>query len=53
MSAQIDIINSQIDNLEQVDPFEAATRVTTLMTQLETAYSLTARVQRLTILNYL
>lgn len=53
MSAQIDIINSQIDNLEQVDPFEASTRVTTLMTQLETAYSLTARVQRLTILNYL
>lgn len=53
MSAQINIINTQIENLEQVDPFEASTRVTTLMTQLETAYSLTARVQRLTILNYL
>jgi flagellar hook-associated protein 3 FlgL len=53
MAAQNNIINSQIDNLEKVDPFEASTRVTTLMTQLETAYSLTARVQRLTILNYL
>lgn len=53
MSAQLNIMNTQIDNLETVDPFEASTRVTTLLTQLETAYSLTARVQRLTILNYL
>jgi flagellar hook-associated protein 3 FlgL len=53
MAAQVNILNTQIDNLEQVDPYEASTRVTTLMTQLETAYSLTARVQRLTILNYL
>ncbi len=53
MSAQLDIMNTQIENLELVDPFEASTRVTTLLTQLETAYSLTARVQRLTILNYL
>lgn len=53
MSSQLNIMNTQIDNLETVDPFEAATRVTTLLTQLETAYSLTARVQRLTILNYL
>jgi flagellar hook-associated protein 3 FlgL len=53
MSSQLNIMNTQIDNLELVDPFEASTRVTSLLTQLETAYSLTARVQRLTILNYL
>jgi flagellar hook-associated protein 3 FlgL len=53
MSAQTNILNNQIDNLEKVDPFEASTRVTNLLTQLETSYSLTARVQRLTILNYL
>jgi flagellar hook-associated protein 3 FlgL len=53
MTAQQNVLNTQIDNLEAVDPFEAATRVTTLMTQLQTAYALTARVQQLTILNYL
>lgn len=53
MSAQLTIMNTQIDNLESVDPFEASTRVTSLLTQLETAYSLTARVQKLTILNYI
>lgn len=53
MSAQITIMNTQINNLETVDPFEASTHVTTLQTQLETAYALTARVQRLSILNYI
>lgn len=53
MTAQRNILNTQIDNLERVDPFEASTRVTTLFTQLQTSYALTARVQQLTILNYL
>ena len=53
MTAQRNVLNTQIDNLEAVDPFEASTRVTTLMTQLQTSYALTARVQQLTILNYL
>lgn len=53
MSAQIDIMTEQINELEAVDPFDAATRVNSLLTQVETAYSLTARIQRLTILNYL
>ena len=53
MSAQIDVLTGQVNNLEAVDEFEAAVRVTSLMTQLEVSYSLTARVQQLTILNYL
>jgi flagellar hook-associated protein 3 FlgL len=53
MSLQLDIFSREITGLENVDPFEAATRVTTLMTQLETGYALTARIQRLSILNYL
>jgi flagellar hook-associated protein 3 FlgL len=53
MEAQQNILNTQIDDLEAVDPFEALTRVNTLSTQLQTAYALTARVQQLTILNYL
>ena len=53
MSAQLNVFNTHIDNLEKVDPFEASARVTTLLTQIETAYALTSRVQRLTILNYI
>jgi flagellar hook-associated protein 3 FlgL len=53
MSMQIDFLGKDIGSLENVDPYEAATRVTTLMTQLETGYALTARIQRLSILNYL
>ena len=53
MSVQVDILAKDIAGLENVDPFEAASRVTTLMTQLETGYALTARIQRLSILNYL
>lgn len=53
LSTQNNILTNHISDLENVDPFDASVRVTTLLTQIETAYSLTARVQRLTILNYL
>jgi len=53
LHSQTDILMTQIKNLEGVDPYEAATRVNTLMTQIETAYSLTARIQQLSLVNYL
>jgi flagellar hook-associated protein 3 FlgL len=53
MSLQIDIITTHIGALESVDPYEASTRLSTLMTQIETSYALTARIQRLSLLNYL
>jgi flagellar hook-associated protein 3 FlgL len=53
MTTQQSIMTSEINNLESVDPFEAAIRVNTLVTQLQTAFALTARVQNLTILNFL
>ena len=53
MSLQIDIMTSQITSLEGVDQYEAATRVTELMTQIETSYALTARIMSLSILKYL
>jgi flagellar hook-associated protein 3 FlgL len=53
MSMQVDLIAGDIGSLENVDPYEAATRVTTLMTQLESGFALTARIQRLSLLNYL
>jgi flagellar hook-associated protein 3 FlgL len=53
MSIQIDIMATHINLLESVDPFEASTRVAALMTQVETAYAMTARIQNLTLLKYL
>ena len=53
MSLQRDILVNHVNALEAVDPYEASTRITTLMTQIETAYALTARIQQLSLLNYL
>jgi flagellar hook-associated protein 3 FlgL len=53
MRVQVDILTTQINELETVDPYDAATRVTTLLTQMETAYSLTARIQNLSLMKYL
>ncbi|MGE3066592.1 MAG: flagellar hook-associated family protein [Hyphomicrobiaceae bacterium] len=53
MAAQLDIMKTHITALEAVDPYEASTRVSGLMTQIETAYALTGRIQGLSLLNYL
>lgn len=53
MSVQMNILTTQINNLESVNPYEASTQVTDLQTQIETAYSLTAQLQKLSLVNYL
>ncbi len=53
MSIQMNLISDHIGALEDVDPAEASTRVSALLTQIETAYALTARVQNLSLLKYL
>jgi flagellar hook-associated protein 3 FlgL len=53
MDVQITIMTEHINLLEGVDPFEASARVSALLTQVETAYALTARLQQLSLTNYL
>ncbi len=53
MSIQINVMTTHIGALEAVDPAEASTRVSQLLTQIETAYAMTARLQQLSLLNYL
>jgi len=53
ISSQIDLFKSFINDLEGVDPFEAATRVNELMTQIEISYTLTSRIQQLSLVRYL
>lgn len=53
MNMQIDLFELSINDLEGIDPYEASTKVTGLMTQLEISYSLTARMQQMSLLKYL
>lgn len=53
LRTQKDIVAVYIGELEGVDPYEAATRMNTLLTQMEASYSLTARIQQMSLLNFL
>lgn len=53
LNAQITILSASIKDMEGIDTYEAATRVTTLESQLSLAYTLTSRIQNLSLLNYL
>ena len=48
-----EILNREIVSLEGVDQYEVSTRVNLLTTQLEASYSITARINRLNLMNYL
>jgi flagellar hook-associated protein 3 FlgL len=50
---QIDIFERSILDMEGVDPYAAASKVSALVTQIETAYSLTSRIQQLSLLKFL
>jgi flagellar hook-associated protein 3 FlgL len=47
------ILNQELVQLEGVDQYEVSTRINTLTTQLEASYSITARINKLSLLNYL
>jgi flagellar hook-associated protein 3 FlgL len=46
-------LESRIGKLEGVDPFEVADRLSALTAQIEASYKITARMQQLSLLNYL
>lgn len=53
MDIQVNVLNLNINSLEGVDSSEVSVRVSSLLTQIETAYSVTAKIQNLSILNYM
>lgn len=53
MKTQVDLFEKHILDLVSVDPAEAATRVADLTQHIETSFALTARLQQLSLLNYL
>lgn len=53
IDAQVKLVKTHITDIEGVDPYEASTRLNTLKTQLETSYTLTAKLQQMSLINYL
>ncbi len=53
IAAQINIVETNINKMEGVDVYEASTRMTSLMTQMEISYNLTARISQLSLVNQL
>lgn len=53
MTTQIDLFDKHIHDLEGVDPYEAANRVNDLLSHIQTSFALTARIQQLSLLNFL
>ena len=53
ITLQQNVLTTQIDNIESVNAYKVATQVSNLSTQLQTAYSLTAQIQKLSLVNFL
>ncbi len=53
MSSQMTILQTQIGNLDNVNANAVATQINALSTQLQTAYELTAQLQKMSLAQYL
>lgn len=53
LESQLRIITLHLGDVEGVDPYEASTRMNSLLAQVETSYTLTARIQQMSLMNYL
>jgi flagellar hook-associated protein 3 FlgL len=53
MSLQMNLLSTQVSDLESVNTYEVSTRITDLQTQIETSYSLTSQLSQLSLVKYL
>ena len=53
LKLQVDELTAQADEMVAVDPYEAATRLNSLITQIETSYALTGRMQQLSLMRFI
>ena len=47
------VFSRSLNDLEATDPFDVAARINTLLTGIEASYAMTARLQRLSLVNFL
>jgi flagellar hook-associated protein 3 FlgL len=53
LKVQVDIIETSLSSKIEVDAYEASTRVNSLLSMVEASYTLTAKIQSLSLVNYL
>lgn len=53
MTSKKNLLEDSVTKTEGVSSYDAATRINSLTTQLEASYSVTARISKLSLLNYL
>ena len=53
LKVQVDIIETSLSSKIEVDAYEASTRVNSLLSMVETSYTLTSKIQALSLVNYL
>jgi len=53
MDYQVTVLGNQVSALEDVDLYQAATRLSQISIILEASYSVTSRIQRLSLMNYI
>ena len=53
MDFQKDLLNGQLSGITDVDAYEAALRLNQLSSSLEASYTATARIQSLSLLNFI
>lgn len=53
LQIQVDIIETSLASKTEVDAYEASTRVNSLLSMVETSYTLTSKIQALSLVNYL
>ncbi len=47
------VLSGQLSSLEEVDPYEVASRLSEIMTELEASYTLTSRINRMSLLDFI
>jgi flagellar hook-associated protein 3 FlgL len=50
---QKSLFETFVSDMEAVDPYETSIELNTLLTQIETSYSITSRIQQLSIMRFL
>ncbi|MDH4439910.1 MAG: flagellar hook-associated family protein [Rhizobium sp.] len=53
LQIQVDIIETSLSSKIEVDAYEASTRVNSLLSMVEASYTLTSKIQALSLVNYL
>jgi flagellar hook-associated protein 3 FlgL len=53
LEVQSDHLSTLASDMAAVDPYEASTRLTSILSQIETSYAITARIQDLSLMRFL